>query len=120
MSKVFKFYRDAGHGWLAVKRQLLEDLGLINSISLYSRVKGKTVYLEEDRDLGIFQNAYEQCGGTVVFEEIDHGDRSWIRNMPEFRTTSNVHEHVDVPLTNEALVTVSNGINEQGKKVNFN
>jgi hypothetical protein len=31
-----KFYRDAGHGWLAVKKSVLTDLGILDKISTYS------------------------------------------------------------------------------------
>lgn len=80
MTKVFKFYHDSKHGFLAVKRQLLEDLGLMNSISVHSRVNGKTFYLEEDADMTVFKNAYELRFGTLETVSIDHGDRSWVRN----------------------------------------
>lgn len=56
--KTFKYYQDAGHGWVAVKRQLLHDLGIADKISPYSYQKGKTVYLEEDCDASTFFNAY--------------------------------------------------------------
>lgn len=84
MAKVFKFYQDSGHGWLAVKVKLLEDLGLTNKITQFSYVNGKTVYLEEDLDVGTFKAAYEQRFGTLETKSVHHGDRSWIRNMNSF------------------------------------
>lgn len=53
MSSTFKikFYSDPGHGWGAVKRKVIDDLGIGNKISFYSYQKGSTVYLEEDCDL---------------------------------------------------------------------
>lgn len=57
MTKQYKFYADAGHGWLAVKRAELVELGIIGRISKYSYQKGKTVYLEEDCDMSIFYRA---------------------------------------------------------------
>jgi hypothetical protein len=97
MTKTFKLYCDSGHSWLAVKRQLLEDLGLINSISEFSYVNGKTVYLEEDGDLVVFKNAYEQRFGTFNVKDIDHGDRSWVRNMTPFvhSQTERLKTHVN-------------------------
>lgn len=50
----FKFYSDPGHGWLAVKRKLIVELGLLNAISPFSYQKGATVYLEEDADASKF------------------------------------------------------------------
>ena len=61
--KTFKFYSDPSHGWLAVKRQLLRDLKIINDISSYSYQRGKTVYLEEDSDAQKFINAFEKKHG---------------------------------------------------------
>jgi len=63
--QVFKKYDDPGHGWLAVKRQLLIDLGIIDKITSCSYQRGKTVYLEEDLDLSTFWQAYEQKTGNA-------------------------------------------------------
>ena len=97
MTKTFKFYSDSSHGWLAVKLQLLEDLGLVNSVSRHSYFKGSTVYLEEDGDLVVFKNAYEQRFGTFNIKDIDHGDRSWVRNMTPFvhSQTERLETHVN-------------------------
>lgn len=56
----YKFYQDAGHGWLAVKIKELYELNIINDISTYSYISGLTAYLEEDLDRSIFLNAYKQ------------------------------------------------------------
>jgi hypothetical protein len=56
--KVYKFYNDPGHGWLAVKRKELIQLGILNDISGYSYQRGNTVYLEEDCDASRFLTAY--------------------------------------------------------------
>ena len=52
------FHNDGGHGWYAVKRKLLEKLGVLEKISgfSYQSKTGKTVYLEEDCDAGLFFN----------------------------------------------------------------
>lgn len=57
--KVYKFYSDSGHGWLAVKKQDLVDLGIFNQVTNYSYIKGNTVYLEEDCDASLFFKAFE-------------------------------------------------------------
>lgn len=49
-----KLYSDQGHGWAAVKRKTLVELGILEKISLYSHQLGGTVYLEEDADLSVF------------------------------------------------------------------
>ena len=45
-----KFYSDPAHGWCAIKLHVLKDLGIIERISPYSYIRGKTAYLEEDCD----------------------------------------------------------------------
>lgn len=80
----FKYYQDAEHGWLAVKRTLLEELGILSKITESSYVKGATVYLEEDRDLQTFTAAYTaKFGKEPAFLTI-YRDKSQIRNYPSF------------------------------------
>lgn len=80
--KVFKFYSDPGHGWLAVKEKDLETVGLsLDKISSFSYRKGKTVYLEEDCDFSLFYNAYISVFGDKPRYVRKHLDRShYIRN----------------------------------------
>lgn len=52
------FFSDSGHGWLAVKRDLLESLGIADKITSCSYIRGGTIYLEEDQDASTFFNAY--------------------------------------------------------------
>jgi len=58
-NKTFRFYNDPGHGWLAVKRKFLIELGILEKITSYSYQRGNTVYLEEDLDMDTFFKAYE-------------------------------------------------------------
>lgn len=58
MSKlVLKKYNDPGHGWVAVKRKLIVQLGIADKISGWSYQKGQTVYLEEDGDMDLLLEA---------------------------------------------------------------
>jgi hypothetical protein len=59
-NKTFRFYHDAGHGWLAVKRKHLIELGILSEITSYSYQRGDTVYLEEDMDMDTFYRAYKE------------------------------------------------------------
>ena len=61
-----KYYTDPGHGWVAVKRKLLNDLGIADKITYFSYQKGQTVYLEEDCDLATFATAMNLRGVTKV------------------------------------------------------
>lgn len=53
-------HTDGGHGWIAVKRKELEELGILEKISRCSFQNGGTVYLEEDCDVGVYFIAYAQ------------------------------------------------------------
>ena len=84
MIKKYNFYSDAGHGWLAVKRQELIDLNILDKISTYSYQRGNTVYLEEDCDISTF---CEAKGADFSHENIveKYTDRSPIRSYAGFR-----------------------------------
>lgn len=79
-----KFYCDPGHGWGAVKRQILLQYGVADKISAYSYQKGGTVYLEEDCDLPTFVAAAAARGVKVTVTYKDAGGRSPIRNYNRY------------------------------------
>jgi len=82
-TKTYIFHSDPGHGWLAVKRQELIDLGILNQISSCSYQRGKTVYLEEDCDYSIFMRAKETNGEDVKIRE-SYRDNTSVRNYNHF------------------------------------
>ena len=63
-----KFYADPGHGWGAVKVAVAEKLGFLKKVSLYSYIRGKTIYLEEDSDLSLYINAIKANGDSFVID----------------------------------------------------
>ena len=66
-NRTFKFYSDPSHGWLAVPIDYLLDVDInAEQISMYSYIKGKTVYLEEDCDAGKFIAAWEATYGNKI------------------------------------------------------
>lgn len=80
-----KYYTDPGHGWIAVKRKLLDQLGISDKITYFSYQKGKTVYLEEDCDLATFATAMNSRGVILKYEQ-KHTNRSHpIRNYENYR-----------------------------------
>lgn len=81
-----KFYSDAGHGWYAVKRSLIEKLGIATKISHFSYQKGSTVYVEEDGDALTLMTALEAAKEPYTVVEVDHGNRSQIRNYQHYKT----------------------------------
>ena len=81
------FHSDSGHGWLAVKLLELHQLGLLNKISFYSYINGKTAYLEEDLDMGIYLQEIEKRGMSIEIISAGHKDRSQIRSYNTFSLT---------------------------------
>ena len=81
-------YSDAGHGWIAVKRTVLIQLGIADKISQYSYQSktGSTAYLEEDSDASKLVNALKAQGIDFAIDHVDNGDRSRIRSMPRYET----------------------------------
>ncbi len=82
---VFNFHTDAAHGWIAVKKDLVRELEIQNKISAYSYMKGKTAYLEEDRDAGIFIKAFkEKFNIEPKIKELEPREKSPIRSFYNF------------------------------------
>ena len=52
------WHSDPGHAWLHVKHEDVVNLGVEDDISRYSYRDGDDVYLEEDRDAGVFIKEY--------------------------------------------------------------
>ena len=81
-----KVYSDPGHAWGAVKRKVIDELGLTNTITGYSYQKGGTVYLEEDLDLGNFVGALRNVGIDFKYIEKNLPHRySPIRNYERYK-----------------------------------
>lgn len=89
MQKVFNFYADRGHGWMAVKKQQLVELGIAAQITPYSYQRGDTAYLEEDCDLDLFFETFIKRTGARPVLKHHHGNRrSKIRNYDSYRCDS--------------------------------
>lgn len=80
-----KFYSDPGHGWGAVKRKVLDQLGIADKITYYSYMKGGTVYLEEDCDLALLVNTLKARNIGFVYEEKSTNRYSPIRNYLRYQ-----------------------------------
>ena len=81
------FYEDPGHGWLAVPLPLLERLGLLDSISPYSYMRGMLAHLEEDCDYSLFWAAAQRAGLNLKIRTTRTDQRSRIRNYCQFNAT---------------------------------
>ena len=84
MMHKFVYYQDPGHGWVAVKRELIDALGLAKQITAYSYQRGQTVYLEEDCDAPLFINTLRERGETVVLRSAHTDRNSHIRGYARF------------------------------------
>lgn len=79
-----KYYQDPGHGWFAVKRMLLIDLGVEKHVSQYSYQRGSMVYLEEDCDGALLFKALQDRGIPYQVEDRHSNSRSKIRSYDQF------------------------------------
>ena len=57
-----KFHCDPGHGWACVKLAFAQEMGILEKVSSYSYVRGKSIYLEEDSDLSLLCEAMRAKG----------------------------------------------------------
>mgnify|MGYP003659893723 CR=1 FL=1 len=77
-------YSDGGHAWGKVKRDVLRNLGIANQVSSYSYQRNDYVYLEEDCDLFLLQQAMDKDNVRLKFVE-RHTDReSKIRSYERY------------------------------------
>lgn len=81
--RTFNYHHDAGHGWLAVKIELLHFLGIIDQVTSYSYIRGKTAYLEEDHDATMFARFYRSRIGNFE-EKASYTDKSPIRSYKSY------------------------------------
>ena len=85
-----KYYTDPGHGWFAVKRDLLISLGVERHVSQYSYSRGKTAYLEEDCDASLLFKALQDRG--LRYEIVDYftNKSSPIRSYDRYNPISTI------------------------------
>ena len=74
--KTYIHHADPGHGWVAVKRSEVIELGIYEKISSFSYQNGGTVYLEEDADGTLFVEAYREKHGEKPSIESRHTNNS--------------------------------------------
>lgn len=61
------FFNDPSHGWVKVKKTELIHLGIADSISRYSYMRGDYAYLEEDCDATLYFKTLANKLGLVDF-----------------------------------------------------
>jgi hypothetical protein len=85
--RTFKYHNDPSHGWLAVKLDLLDRLDLVDKITAYSYIKGKTVYLEEDLDCTTFLKEYKKMFGEFQQQSLYYNGRCPVRGYESYSPT---------------------------------
>lgn len=81
------YHNDGGHGWYAVKRKKLEEMGILNKVSVFSYERGGTVYLEEDCDATLLFNALSEEEKQQIIVTNSYRDYSPIRSYARFSLT---------------------------------
>jgi hypothetical protein len=85
-SLTLNYYQDPGHGWVKISLAKLQQLGLADSISYYSYMRGDYAYLEEDCDLGRLYQAADKAGITIKLREHWTNNRSKIRGYKTYKS----------------------------------
>ncbi len=85
MKLTLTVYSDPGHGWVAIKRDVLHMLGIANKITPYSYQRGKTAYLEEDCDASTLIEAAKAAGVELSFVHKNTDNDSPIRSYDSYR-----------------------------------
>ena len=85
----YRYITDPGHGWLEVPRQLLRELDIEYDITVFSYVDKGRAYLEEDRDMPAFINAFKVQLSDVelVIDEISLDHDAFVRNLRPYPMT---------------------------------
>lgn len=92
--KNFIYYQDAGHGWIACRRALLQQLGIEQDITPFSYQRGGTVYLEEDCDASALVIALMNRNIKANFRR-QYRELSPIRKYEPFRVSPNANTSSD-------------------------
>ncbi len=78
-----KYYSDPGHSWIAIKIKTLFLIDVLNQMSIYSYVRGQTLYAEYHCDAGKAIQALKAAGYEVTFAYSHTDKRSPIRSYDE-------------------------------------
>ena len=83
----YTFHTAPSHAWLKVPFAMVYLLGIGHIISRWSYMKRdcQTFYLEEDRDAGLFIDAFHKMYGAKPEVKVSHSNgRSFVRNLTPY------------------------------------
>lgn len=83
--KTRTYHTDPAHGWLEVNRHELIALGIDQQVSPYSYQNRDAVYLEEDRDMGLYLAAHGPQWRDMIEITESYRERSHVRNYAGYR-----------------------------------
>jgi hypothetical protein len=82
-AKHWTFHVDPRGGWLQVRVEDVENLGISDRISLYSYRDGDDAYLEDDGDAGLFIEEYLRQTGMKRHElDVSIKSKTWNDDAP--------------------------------------
>jgi hypothetical protein len=81
---VITYHHDPAHGWLEVKRELVEMLGIQGLISSYSYQKGDRLFLEEDADASLLIRSLGELGIKYTLIDRHTNADHWIRVLDRY------------------------------------
>jgi len=79
------YYQDPGHGWIKVKKTVLQRFGIAGDISAYSYQRGDYAYLEEDGDAERLFQAAGAHGLVIRLNQMHTNKQSKIRNYEQYQ-----------------------------------
>jgi hypothetical protein len=79
------YYQDPGHGWIKVKKTVLQRFGIADDISRYSYMRGDYAYLEEDGDAERLFQAAGAHGLVIRLNHMHTNKQSKIRNYEQYQ-----------------------------------
>ena len=83
-TKTLHMYEDPGHAWCKVRRDDKVFQMIAKEVTNFSYQLGKSVYLEEDYDLGLYYNKLVELGYKIKWKYVHDDDPSRIRGYESY------------------------------------
>lgn len=119
----YKFFSDAGHGWIKVSIKELEKLKIADKITNCSYMRKESAYLEEDCDLSVFFRAKNLVIGQYDFDKICKtytSDHSKIRSYEcyDYQKYLALKKVINIYDTNETFNKIVNQTLDEKSRAN--
>ena len=101
MDKTFLIHTDPGQAWIAVRGKDLAILGIEDQISEYSKVKNKTVYLDDCDSktfIRAYSNHYKKAPSLKHAKTLS--EAHWIRKLAPYEYNGEANAHFSVYVDN--------------------